>query len=129
MRKIRYDGPCDWVNVGPHGQHHRDQVKEYPSKYAEELLVTSKKQQFVDVTEDEMQAGTVHGVLMSDEDGEAVIDLDAFIDAACLQAAEAGHVTASGKPTVEALELLLGKDVSAAERDEAWARVEERNKG
>ena len=43
---IEYLGPADWVNVEPHGRHMKNEVKEYPDDFAEELLGTSKKQQF-----------------------------------------------------------------------------------
>ena len=36
------------------------------------------------------------------------------------------HWTGSGKPNVASLEAVLGWDISAAERDEAWARHEQK---
>jgi len=39
-------------------------------------------------------------------------------------AIEAGKTTKDGRPTVEAIEEILGRDISAKERDEAWERLE-----
>jgi hypothetical protein len=44
--KIRYDGPCDFVNVAPlkpYGRHDKGVIKDYPDKFGAELLETSKK--------------------------------------------------------------------------------------
>jgi len=63
-------------------------------------------------------------LLIEVEEEEVVQPAPASIDVACLRAADDGKVTASGKPTVEAVEEILGREVSAAERDEAWARID-----
>lgn len=44
--KIKYLGPGSSVNVGPYGQHNKNEVKNYPDEFAKELLATSKKQKF-----------------------------------------------------------------------------------
>ena len=44
--KVKYLGPSDAVNVGGYGSHRKGEVKHYPDEFAEELLVTSKKQKF-----------------------------------------------------------------------------------
>jgi len=44
--KIKYLGPGDAVNVEPYGRHLKDQVKDYPDDFADELLTTSTRQQF-----------------------------------------------------------------------------------
>ena len=42
---------------------------------------------------------------------------------AAKKAAKAGDVTTDGKPTVEAIEKILGKNISAADRDKAWEKL------
>lgn len=44
--KIKYLGPMNRVIVAPYGDHFKDQVKDYPKEFGEELLATSLKQQF-----------------------------------------------------------------------------------
>lgn len=44
--KIKYLGPSTSVNVHPYGAHAQDQTREYPADFAEELLATSKRNQF-----------------------------------------------------------------------------------
>ena len=44
--QIKYLGPSEAVNVASYGSHRKGDVKEYPDDFAEELLRTSKKQQF-----------------------------------------------------------------------------------
>ena len=44
--KIKYLGPSKSVIVAPHGTHKKDETKDYPDEFAEDLLVTSKKQKF-----------------------------------------------------------------------------------
>jgi len=44
--RIRYEGPCDKVNVAPYGEHAKGQVKEYPEDFAKELIKTSEFQKF-----------------------------------------------------------------------------------
>lgn len=48
---------------------------------------------------------------------------DEILEAA-KQAAEAGEITSSGKPKVEAIEEILGRDITAADRDAAWDRIQ-----
>jgi hypothetical protein len=40
------------------------------------------------------------------------------------EAFDGGHFTASGKPRVDVLEIKLGYDISSADRDEAWRRLQ-----
>ena len=42
---------------------------------------------------------------------------------AAKKAIEVGKVTRSGKPTVEAIEAILGRDITAKERDEAYEQL------
>jgi len=72
--KIIYLGPCDRVNVAPHGEHFRDQVKEYPDAFAAELLDTSKKQKF-EVVDD----GTIAKTDQKPE-GMTVAELTALLE-------------------------------------------------
>jgi hypothetical protein len=44
--KVKYLGPQGVVRVGGFGQHKQNEVKDYPAKFAEELIRTSKKQHF-----------------------------------------------------------------------------------
>lgn len=44
--KLKYLGPRDHIDVPPYGEHIRDQDKEYPTAFANELLETSSRQQF-----------------------------------------------------------------------------------
>lgn len=44
--KIKYTGPRDVINVAPYGLHGKDEVKDYPDEFGEDLLATSKKQKF-----------------------------------------------------------------------------------
>ena len=48
---------------------------------------------------------------------------DDLIDAA-RAAIDAGDITKDGKPEVRAIEEILGRDITAAERDEAWNKIE-----
>ena len=50
-----------------------------------------------------------------DEENELLL---AVYEAAC-----AGEVTGSGKPSVQAVEKRLGRDITAADRDKAWEIV------
>jgi len=47
---------------------------------------------------------------------------DDVMDAA-IAAVAAGDVTGEGKPHVKAIEKILGRDITAKERDEAWERI------
>jgi hypothetical protein len=44
--KIKYLGPSPSVIVAPFGEHKKDEIKEYPKVFGEELLATSQKQKF-----------------------------------------------------------------------------------
>jgi len=46
MKKIRYLGPADQVNVAPYGPHRRGEVKDYPDDFAMHLIRTSHRQHF-----------------------------------------------------------------------------------
>ncbi len=50
--KIRYLGPCDSVNVAPHGPHPAGEIREYPDEFGADLLSTSQKQRFEAAEED-----------------------------------------------------------------------------
>lgn len=52
MKKIRYLGPSDEVNVAPNGPHRRGEVKEYPDDFGMHLIRTSHRQRFEIVQED-----------------------------------------------------------------------------
>jgi hypothetical protein len=51
--QVKYLGPGAWVNVGTYGRHNKDQVKPYPDGFAEELLATSKRNQWERMPGDE----------------------------------------------------------------------------
>ena len=53
------------------------------------------------------------------ETKEALADISDLI-AAAKEALEAGETTKDGRPTVEAIEKRLGRNITAAERDTAW---------
>jgi len=44
--KITYLGPSQAVIVHPFGEHRKNETKEYPDSFGEELIATSRKQQF-----------------------------------------------------------------------------------
>jgi len=44
--KIKYLGPRAAVEVAPFGPHGIGEIKDYPDEFAEELLKTSKRQEF-----------------------------------------------------------------------------------
>jgi len=44
--KIKYCGPGSFINVHPHGRHDKDEVKDYPDEFAEDLLATAKENKF-----------------------------------------------------------------------------------
>ena len=44
--------------------------------------------------------------------------------AAALKAVEGGYTTGDGKPTVDAMKTLLGRDVTSEERDTIWERAQ-----
>jgi len=44
--KVKYLGPRDGVHVEPYGVHLKNQVKDYPDDFADDLIATSQKQQF-----------------------------------------------------------------------------------
>ncbi|MBN2060706.1 MAG: hypothetical protein JW882_09860 [Deltaproteobacteria bacterium] len=49
---------------------------------------------------------------------------DEEIIEAAKKAAEAGEVTGSGKPKVEAIEAILGRSITASDRDSAWDKIQ-----
>lgn len=106
--KIKYLGPSPSVNVGGHGPHFKGKVVDYPDDVGEELLETAKKQEF------EAVGGGKTGV--DPATAEEILE-------AAKKAIEAGDVTQDDKPTVEAIEKILGKNISAQERDEAWEEI------
>jgi hypothetical protein len=112
--KIKYLGPSPSVNVGGFGPHPKDAVVDYPDEVAEELLATSKKQKFeaVDSGSRPPEPATPEEIL---EAAKKVI--------------EAGDVTQDSKPKTEAIMEILGKKVSASERDEAWEKIEAEKEG
>ena len=55
--KIKYLGPSPEVNVAPYGPHRKDEDKDYPDEFAEELLATSKKQHFKAVEKEQGSKG------------------------------------------------------------------------
>lgn len=57
---------------------------------------------------------------LPDGDGDGL--QDDVIEAA-KAAVEAADVTADGKPTVQGIEAILGRDITAAERDQAWEKI------
>lgn len=112
--KIKYLGPSPSVNVGGFGPHFKGKVENYPKEVGEELIKTAKKQEF------EAVGGGKPDVAPATP--EEILE-------AAKAAIEAGDVTQSGKPTVEAIEEILGKDVTASERDEAWEKIESEKEG
>lgn len=44
--KIKYLGPSPVVIVAPYGDHRKDEIKDYPDEFGENLIATSKKQRF-----------------------------------------------------------------------------------
>jgi len=67
--QVKYCGPRKEIIVAPYGPHRKGDVKEYPDDFAEELMATSKKQQFEAVDppsappEDEMTVAQLKEVL------------------------------------------------------------------
>jgi len=65
----------------------------------------------------------------AEEEAKALADAEAKTKAkeeilkAARKAIKAGDVTQDDKPTVEAIETILGRDISAADRDEAWDQI------
>lgn len=62
---------------------------------------------------------------LADEKAQEILDEKAMFDLvmAVEQAMADGLVTATGAPTVEALEEILNQDVTAAQRDAAWEQL------
>jgi len=48
---VVYLGPSKYVRVAPYGEHYKDAVVEYPESFAEDLIESSRKQQFEMATE------------------------------------------------------------------------------
>ena len=111
--KLKYLGPRDQVLVEPYGRHWQDKVKEYPDDFAEALLATSVRQKFEAVGMPEQK--------------ETEPEEDDVMSAA-KAAIAVGEVTKSGRPKVEAIEEMLGRDITAADRDEAWEKIESENR-
>ena len=44
---------------------------------------------------------------------------------AAIAAIKAGDVTGEGKPHVKAIEVILGRDITAKERDAAWLAIKD----
>jgi len=106
--KIKYLGPSPSVNVGGFGPHTKGAVIDYPEEIGEELIATAKRQKFEAVE---------GGGRMTPPTAEEILK-------AARQAIKAGDVTQSGKPEVVAIEEILGCDISAEQRDEAWEKIE-----
>ena len=53
---IRYCGPRDHIMVVPYGVHNKDEIKEYPDEFGQDLLDTSTRQRF-ELVEEEDPAG------------------------------------------------------------------------
>lgn len=51
MKTLRYKGPQPYVNVLGYGAHYRGLTKQYPDHVAQDLLETSKRQQWQVVEE------------------------------------------------------------------------------
>lgn len=49
--KIKYLGPSPEVNIEPYGPHRKDEAKDYPDDFGQELLATSKRQKFEEIIE------------------------------------------------------------------------------
>jgi hypothetical protein len=64
--------------------------------------------------------GIVRLQTVDDSDQEAAPE---DILKAAKAAIEAGKTTKDGRPTVEAIEEILGRDITAEERDEAWDKL------
>ena len=110
--KIKYLGPAESVNVEPHGPHRQGEVKDYPADFGEDLLATSKKQQFELVGDSGRDSPPPNG--------------DELTEAATAAVA-AGKVTADGKPEVKAMEEILGRNITEADRDRAWEQLQTGN--
>lgn len=130
FRRAGHAHPKGWTEY-PDGTFTEEQIARFEAEPMLTVVVEADEPEReilgVDLAQGEDK--TVFGELMQDEDGEAVIKLDISVDVACLQAVDAGRVTTSGKPTVEAIEEILGRNITAAERDEAWARMSETKEG
>ena len=106
--KIRYLGPSPAINVGMGGQNVRPHIKgkvlDYPKEIGEDLLLDESN-----------NFEAVKGI------PETRVRSD-MMDAA-IAAIKARDVTGEGKPHVKAIEVILGRDITAKERDAAWERI------
>lgn len=103
--KIKYLGPRDVIRVGGFGDHRRDEVKEYPEAVGRELVATGVRQKFETVENDDLR------------------DLFELI-AAAKMAIDEGKVITSGKPDIKYMSEIVGREVTAGERDLAWAELQ-----
>jgi len=82
-------------------------------------------------TEEEAKAkADAEAKALADAEAKALAEAEAKTKAkaeilkAARKAIKAGDVTQDDKPTVEAIETILGRDISAADRDEAWDQIQ-----
>ena len=115
--KIRYLGPSPAINVGMGGQNVRPHIKgkvlEYPKEIGEDLLL-DESNNFEAVKEEKTQ---------KIKDPASKTDGQTDIIEAARAAIAAGDVTGEGKPHVKAIEVILGRDITAKERDTAWDQI------
>lgn len=111
--EIRYDGPRQSIGIAGYGWHKRGEIRTYPDDFGHDLIATNPRSRFVEIPETEGK--TVDG-------GEAV-GSDQELILAASEAIAAGNVTKGGKPAVDAMEKILGRDITAADRDRAWAAL------
>ncbi len=140
---IKYLGPSESVNVEPYGSHAKDKIEEYPDDFGKELLATSKKQKFEiygdasDAAEAEAKAkAEAEAKAKTEAEAKAKVEAEAKAEveaeakteeellAAAKAALDAGDVTGEGKPEVKAIEKRLGRDITAADRDSAWEKIQ-----
>lgn len=121
-----------------------EEIPDLPEKEAKRLLDAGKVealkgrgQTTAGVVEPEAKASTAAEAKAAKEaDAKAKATKEAKADAeakakdeesdivkAAAKAVKEGDVTADGKPTVEALDRILGRNITAAERDEAWEKL------
>lgn len=97
------------------GMRHGKEWTEHPDgAFSEEQLAVLQAEPMLEVQVVEEKAD-------SGEDG--LFDPESLESAARLAASE-GKVTSDGRPEVKALEKLLGRNVSAAERDAVWEKIQ-----
>ena len=74
-------------------------------------------------TEDDLAILKAEPMLTVETHDRSSDTADDLTDAA-RAAADAGDITKNGKPEVKAIEAILGRDITAVERDEAWDKIE-----